>query len=251
MTGSKLYGLIGYPLSHSFSAEYFRNKFREEGVDNSEYRLFELQNLSDIRQLLAANQNLVGLNVTIPYKKLIINYLDSINRVAAEIGAVNCIKIDRQENRIKLEGFNTDSYGFEESIKPMLKPFHQKAMILGTGGSARAVAYTLKKLGMDILFVSRNPHDCNQVRYQVLNESVMNEHLLVVNTTPIGMYPNTLQFPDIPYDFITEKHLFFDLIYNPELTVFLEKALQKGAVIKNGMEMLQLQAERSWEIWKF
>jgi len=246
---SSLYGLIGYPLSHSYSAAYFRKKFRDEKIENAEYRLFELKVLSDLPNILKKYTHLVGLNITIPYKRIIFNYLDTIDGVAQEIGAVNCIKVIRKCNDIKLKGFNTDSFGFEESVKPLLKPFHKKALILGTGGSAQAVAYALKKLGVEVLLVSRNPTDCNQVRYQILNDHIIKEHLLVVNTTPLGMYPNTDQFPDLPYEFVTDKHLFYDLIYNPELTTFLEKSRQKGANIKNGKEMLRLQAEKSWEIW--
>ncbi|MBN2174915.1 MAG: shikimate dehydrogenase [Bacteroidales bacterium] len=246
---TKLYGLIGKPLSHSFSAEYFARKFRAENIRDCRYHLFELEGLSDLDDLIRNHQNLQGLNVTIPYKRPVIKYLDKISPEAMEIGAVNCIKINRNEKKVTLKGYNTDIYGFEKSINPLLKPHHHKSLVLGTGGSAKAVAWVLNKYGIETLFVSRTPHDCNQVRYSILNEDILSTHLLIVNTTPVGMYPNEGQFPDIPFEFIGKNHLLFDLVYNPAETWFLRKGKQQGASIKNGLEMLQLQAEKSWEIW--
>ena len=245
----KLYGLIGNPLSHSFSQEYFDNKFKKEKIIDCEYRLFPVAGLNELSTLISEHPNLKGLNVTIPYKRQIINKLDYVNETALKIGAVNCVKIINENKKIVLKGYNTDAFGFDSSIMPFLKPYHKKAIILGTGGAAKAVAYVLDKKNIDYVFVSRNPYDCKHIRYKILHEKMMEEHLLIINATPVGMYPDTGFFPDIPYEYITKRHLLFDLIYNPSKTLFLRKGEERGATIVNGLEMLHLQADKAWDIW--
>lgn len=244
-----MFGLIGYPLSHSFSKEYFSQKFKKEGPDNHSYENFEVASIEELKSLIQNHPKLAGLNVTIPYKQQVLGMLDHIDPKAAKAGAVNCIKIDRSGESPKLFGYNTDIYGFEKSIKPFLRLHHEKAIILGTGGSSKAIAYVLKKMGLEYLFISRTPSDCNQIRYTVLNQSILEEHTIIINTTPLGMFPHIESFPLIPYEYVTKQHLLFDLIYNPEKTAFLRKGEERGATIKNGFEMLQLQAEESWQIW--
>ncbi|MEZ5197898.1 MAG: shikimate dehydrogenase [Bacteroidales bacterium] len=245
----KLYGLIGYPLSHSFSQKYFKDKFKKESLKEFKYENFELKSIGEFHNLIQQQPILAGLNVTIPYKQQIMGMLDCIDKEANEIGAVNCIKVDRSGKEPKLIGYNTDIYGFENALRPLLKHHHKKALILGTGGSSKAVAFALKKLGIEFLLISRSPSDCNQIRYTILNETILKEHTLIVNTTPLGMFPNVEYFPPIPYEHICENHLLFDLIYNPDKTRFLRNGGKQGATIINGYEMLRLQAERSWEIW--
>jgi len=244
-----LYGLIGNPLSHSFSKEYFDDKFEKENITYCEYKLFQIETLNELQTLISNHRHLKGLNVTIPFKQKVINKLDYIDDTARNIGAVNCIKIHRDSKNIFLKGYNTDAFGFEASITPFLKSHHNKAIILGTGGGAKAIAYVLDKKGIDYVFVSRNPYDCKHIRYKILHEKMIEEHLLLINATPVGMYPDVSLFPDIPYKYITEKHLLFDLIYNPGKTLFLQKGEVRGATIVNGLEMLYLQADRAWEIW--
>lgn len=244
-----IYGLIGYPLSHSFSRKYFLKKFEKENIPNSDFQLFELENLSGFRDFLYAQENLKGLSVTIPYKKLVLNFLDEVDPVAENIGAVNCIKVKRENNKLLLKGFNTDAYGFEKSVKPLLKPYHKKAMILGTGGASQAVAYVLDKLGIEYLFISRNPSDCKHVRYEILNQQMISDFKLIINTTPLGMFPNIESKPSLPYEDLTPDHLLFDLTYNPEITAFMKGGLNSGAEVKNGYEMLTMQAEKAWAIW--
>jgi len=245
----KQFGLIGYPLSHSFSAQYFSEKFFRENIHDCRYELFPIQNISELELLIKNNIFIKGLNVTIPYKESIIPFLTSIDNTAKEIGAVNTIRIIDNKNFI-LHGYNTDAFGFEESIKPLLKKDHQKALILGTGGASRAVAYVLKKLGIEFLFVSRNKNGTNSIlQYNELNRKIILTHQLIINTTPLGMFPNINEMPDIPYDFITKDHLLFDLVYNPSETLFMKKGIEKNASVSNGLQMLYLQAERSWQIW--
>lgn len=241
----RIFGLIGYPLSHTFSPTYFNEKFFREGIEGCNYQAFPLPNIADLEELFQNTPNLQGLNVTIPYKEAVLPFLDEISEEAKQIGAVNTIRIDKDG---KKTGFNTDVYGFETSLKPFLKPHHQKALVLGTGGASKAILYVLQKLGITPQLVSRNPSE-NQLKYEDINEEVMNTHHLIINTTPLGMSPKIHDFPNIPYQFANKKHLFFDLVYNPEKTIFLIKGKLKGAAFKNGMEMLYLQAERSWEIW--
>lgn len=246
----KQFGLIGYSLAHSFSEKYFQTKFRKEKVSGYDYRLFPLETIEQFPELINENPNLVGLNVTVPHKETVIKYLDVLDETAKAVGAVNCIKIVKQQERIKLLGYNTDVYGFEEALKPILKSSCQKALILGSGGSAKAVAYVLNKLGIASTNASRNPSKRNEISYNDLNKSIIREHLLIINTTPLGMYPETKDYPPIPYEYLSDQHVLFDLIYNPEQTIFLQKGVEQGASIKNGLEMLHLQAEKSFEIWE-
>ncbi len=238
-----LYGLIGFPLTHSFSPAYFKMKFAAQHTDAT-YELFPIKAIREFPELLKSNPDLAGLNVTTPYKDAVMRYLDEIDKVAEEIGAVNCIAF-RDGKTI---GFNTDAMGFEKSLNSLLKPQHTQALILGTGGSSKAVAYTLTQLGIPFRKVSRDKTD-DVLTYEELSGEVMTRYKLIINTTPVGMYPNVDEAPLIPYENVGEQHLLFDLIYNPEETKFLSLGKARGAVVKNGFEMLQLQAEASWEIW--
>ncbi|MCC6582464.1 MAG: shikimate dehydrogenase [Chitinophagales bacterium] len=238
------FGLIGYPLSHSFSKGYFTEKFQKENIYDCQYDVFPLESIEDFVDLCEQHKNLAGLNVTIPYKEKIIPFLDELNNEAAAIGAVNTIKFING----KKIGYNSDCYGFEMSLRPLLKSYHTDALIMGTGGASKAVEYVLKKLGIEFQYVSRNKTE-KSISYHELNEGIVSRSLVIINCTPIGMYPNVQNSPDIPYNFITDKHLLYDLIYNPEETQFLNEGKQCGAQTKNGLEMLYLQAEKSWEIW--
>jgi len=244
----RAFGLIGYPLSHSFSKRYFADKFEKEGIEDCNYELFPLEEIEQIQPLIAEDESLCGLNVTIPYKVSVLSFLKEIDVAAMEIGAVNCISIRREHGEIILKGYNTDAYGFEESLKPFLKAHHQRALIFGNGGAAKAVKYTFHKLGIPFLVVVRKP-SADSILYRDLNEELLKSHTILVNTTPLGTSPNIGECPDIPYHFLSEKHIAYDLVYNPEVSLFLENARVQGAAIKNGMEMLYLQAERSWYIW--
>ncbi len=240
---SSVYGLIGYPLSHSFSPEYFTKKFEELEI-NAKYNLYPLENIGLLKGVLDSEPLLCGLNVTVPYKQTILPFLDNVDNTAFDIGAVNCIKITNS----KLSGYNTDVVGFEKSLTPLLQPQHTKALILGTGGASKAVGYTLKKIGIPYTLVSRNKKQ-NTISYEDVDSACIEEHLLIINTTPLGMYPNMQSTPHIPYKHIGHKHLLYDLVYNPTQTVFLHKGHEQGATVKNGLEMLQIQAEASWGIW--
>ncbi|MFT5166098.1 MAG: shikimate dehydrogenase [Saprospiraceae bacterium] len=243
-----LFGLIGYPLSHSFSKKYFTQKFEQEGIADCQYELFPLEAVNHFPALLEAHPNLVGLNVTIPYKEQIIPYLDELEKSAAEIGAVNTIKIKNG----KLSGFNTDVFGFETSLKNFVKNNNlkaiSKALVLGTGGASKAVTFVLKHLGIEYAMVSRDIKK-GDLQYKDLDQSILRDTQLIVNTTPLGTAPGIDSFPDIPYELLNNEHLLFDLVYNPEKTVFLIKGKRMGAHILNGLEMLRGQAEKSWEIW--
>ena len=242
-----LYALVGKNISYSFSRGYFTNKFEELQLQNDEYINFDIQSIKELPQKIKEQQhNLRGLNVTIPYKLDVFNYLDKIDKIAQKVGAVNTIKISKKG---KLKGFNTDVYGFKKSLKPLLKNHHKKALILGTGGASKAVAYVLKKLNIKYKFVSRNPEEKKEISYQDLTKKVIESYHLIINCTPLGTHPTINDCPDIPYKFINDKHLLFDLIYNPTETAFLRRGKEKGAVIKNGLEMLEQQAEKSWRIW--
>jgi shikimate dehydrogenase len=245
---TRLYGLFGFPLSHSFSKKYFTEKFAKEGIIDCAYENFESRNAVEIRAIIADNKNLRGLNVTIPHKQQVVQAMDWLDDVARSIQAVNCIKIIRSENGYKLHGYNTDAYGFEKAITPFLKPHHTQALILGTGGSSKAVAYILNKLNIQFSFVWRNDLP-KGYSYDALNEQIIADHSLIINTTPLGMYPDVDAFPPIPYEHLSSQHLLFDLIYNPEETLFLRKGKAQGATTVNGMNMLIQQAEKSWEIW--
>ena len=241
----RLFGLIGYPLSHSFSQKYFEEKFKREEITDCRYELFPLKSIDDLEEILKQNPDLEGLNVTIPYKQQVLSYLYSFSDVLKEIKACNCIKIIKGQS----SGYNTDVTGFEKSVQPLLKPWHKRALILGNGGATAAVIFVLKKLNIGFDIVSRSLHADSTLCYKDLGEQVMKESLLIINTTPLGMYPQTDQYPNIPYEFITSRHLLYDLIYNPAKTLFLQKGEEKGATIKNGGEMLVIQAEESWRIW--
>ncbi len=243
------YGLIGYPLKHSFSISYFNEKFQSENID-AEYVNFEIPRIEDFMEVVEENPNLRGLNVTIPYKEQVIPYLDELDKDTAKIGAINVIKIIPQgKGDVKLVGYNSDIIGFTRSIEPLLQSHHVKALILGTGGASKAVFHGLANLGIEATFVSRTKKSNDILTYQELTPEIMQEHTVIVNTTPLGMYPNVDACPDIPYDQLTPNHLLYDLLYNPHETLFMKKGMERGATVKNGLEMLLLQAFVSWEIW--
>ena len=240
----KVYGLIGYPLGHSFSKGFFAEKFAREDIKDCTYDTFPLTTIQEFKTLLASQPQLCGLNVTIPYKEQVIPFLDELSPAAAQIKAVNCIRfIDGVKT-----GFNTDAIGFRRSLEPLLKEHHTNALILGTGGAAKAVQYVLEALDIPFTQVSRKAAP-GIVTYDDLDKDVMEENTIIINTTPLGMYPNVDAAPELPYEFITSQHLLYDLVYNPATTAFLQKGADKGAAIKNGHEMLIMQAEASWEIW--
>ena len=241
--------LLGKSLSHSFSKSYFENKFQNKQLPNYSYQNLDVSNLDGLLELIKS-ENLDGLNVTKPYKESVIPLLNNLDDTAKVIGAVNCIKVIKDHGNFSLVGYNTDYYGFGQSIKPFLEPIHQKALILGTGGASKAVAYALKNIGVDVFFVtSSEKKTANSFNYNELNEHIFKAFKLVVNCTPLGMFPNVNECPDIPYEFLTSEHLLYDLIYNPEETLFLQKGKVQGAVTINGLNMLKLQAEKAWEIW--
>ncbi len=239
-------GLIGYPLTHSFSKKYFSEKFACDQLSFISYHNFPIENIHQFPQLLKNNPDLIGLNVTIPYKEKILAYTNRQSDDVKAIGAANTLVIT---DNGEVHAYNTDIYGFKESLKPYLRSYHNKALILGTGGAAKAVAYALKQLQIDYLMVSRTPKNDQEIGYEEINKDLMKSYLLVINTTPLGMMPQVDLSPSLPYDFITAQHLFYDLIYNPPLTNFLRQASNKGATVVNGLNMLHLQAEKSWQIW--
>lgn len=243
----KTFGLLGKNISYSFSSGYFSEKFKDLNLDNHAYVNFDINTIEKFPKLLKDYSGQInGMNVTIPYKQEVLSLVDELDDEAATIGAVNTIKF--LENG-KTKGYNTDVYGFENSLKPLLKSHHTKALIFGTGGASKAVAFALKKLQIDFRFVSRNPSLSNQIAYSDLNATIISEHTILINCTPLGTFPEVSLSPDIPYQELTSAHLLYDLIYNPSITTFLQKGKDKGAEIKNGLEMLQLQAEKSWQIW--
>ncbi len=241
-----IYGLIGKSLKHSFSSNYFGDKFRCEDIQ-AEYRNFELQAISEIKNLLR-NKNLMGFNVTIPYKTAIIPYLNFVYAPISLLNAVNTVRVVHEAERPVLYAFNTDVYGFYHSLKPLLKAHHRKALILGTGGAAKAVAFVLDKLEISYLFISRDR--AKGMLYSELDQYVLTYFTLIINTSPVGQFPDTEKKPDIPYEFLSSEHLLYDLIYNPEETVFLKEGRKHRAQIKNGLEMLHLQAEKAWKIFQ-
>ena len=241
----RLYGLIGFPLGHSFSKKYFTEKFEREGLADCAYELFPIGSLSELPQLIKDHPTLQGLNVTVPYKKTVLEYLDSTVTIPDGLTACNCIRIENA----RLTGYNTDWIGFEKSLTPILKDHHKKALVLGQGGSAEAVVFVLKKHQISYHIVSRSLHDAASYTYRDINEEIIRDHQLIINTTPLGMYPHMESCPELPYQFITDRHLLFDLVYNPAKTLFLEKGEERGAEIKNGEEMLGIQAEENWKIW--
>ena len=242
------YGLIGYPLGHSFSISYFNQKFKDEDIDAT-YENFEIPSIDLLSEVLDSNPNLKGLNVTIPYKQKVIPYLDSISPEARAIGAVNVIKVVHEGKNVKLKGYNSDVIGFTQSIEPMLEPrFHKKALILGTGGASKAIDYGLKSLGLETVFVSRYERP-GTIQYEKITPEVVKEYNVIVNCTPLGMYPKTEECPLLPYEAMDSRTILYDLIYNPDETMFMKRGAQYGANVKNGLEMLLLQAFASWEFW--
>lgn len=241
---TRLFGLIGYPLSHSFSKKYFTEKFEREAIAQCRYELFPIAAIDELPALLAAHPNLQGLNVTIPYKEQVLTYLHQLDPRAAAIGACNCIRIRQGQ----LQGFNTDAIGFEQSLREKLLPHDTAALVLGTGGAAKAVCYVLKQLGISFKQVSRQA-SAGQLTYTQVTPALLQSCSLVINTTPLGMHPKTDEAPDLPYQALTADHYLYDLVYNPAHTTFLQKGAEAGARIKNGLDMLVIQAEESWEIW--
>lgn len=239
----KTFGLIGKNISYSFSRTYFTEKFKKENI-NAKYYNFDLEEINQFRDVIKEMPDLGGLNVTIPYKQEIITFLDDLAPEAREIGAVNTIQI--KGNR--LIGYNTDYIGFSESIKPLLKSHHNNALILGTGGASKAIAYALKKLDIEYKFVSRSSGK-DKLGYDDLSEEVIKDHNIIINTTPVGTFPDVEEYPEFPVEYLTENHLVYDLIYNPEITQLLALAKKRGATVKNGLKMLELQAESAWNIW--
>lgn len=242
------YGLIGYPLDHAFSKTYFTEKFEKEGLTDVKYHLFPLAEIGKLRKVLESHPKLYGLNVTTPYKELVIPYLDDLDPVAFSIGAVNTIVIQHSEGGVFLKGYNTDVLGMEKMYLPF--EFPKKALVLGSGGSARAVRHFLKLRGLSGLTVTRHPNFDDHLGYDELTKHIIQEHKLIVNCTPVGMYPNVNRCPEIPFEFITKEHICLDLIYNPKKTKFLQRAEEQGAKIKNGFDMLTEQADKAWDIWE-
>lgn len=238
------FGLVGRNISYSFSRGYFKKKFNELGLTHHVYENFDLQEISEFPAILRTTENIKGLNVTIPYKEEIIPFLDEIDESANMIGAVNTIKISKDG----LKGFNTDAYGFQKSIEPLLQDHHRKALILGTGGASKAIAFVLNRLGIEYSYVSRSGKK-NGFTYEALNVDVIKEHTLIINCSPVGTFPNIDEKPALPYGEIGRQHLLFDLIYNPSETAYLKAGKANGATICNGLRMLELQAEKAWEIW--
>jgi shikimate dehydrogenase len=240
----KRFGLIGYPLTHSFSQKYFSEKFARLGLKDHIYDLFPIDSIEQFPGILNRHPDLVGLNVTIPYKRAVLAFIQH-KQLPGNLEAANCIKI---QNGL-LTAYNTDVLGFEQSFSPLLKPHHQKALVLGNGGATAAVVYVLQKLNIRYNVVSRQLHEGSTLTYGDLNADVIKEHPVIINTTPLGTYPNVNECPSIPYEAITAEHYLFDLVYNPSKTLFLQKGEERGARIKNGYDMLEIQAEESWKIW--
>lgn len=243
----KRYGLIGFPLTHSFSKKYFSEKFAREEIQSA-YDNFEIDDINLLPEVIKQNTDLIGLNVTIPYKEKVIPYLDELDPSAKQIAAVNTIKIKRTGEDIHLTGYNTDTFGFKHSVIPSLTPDHKKALILGTGGASKAIKFVLNELSIPFRVVSRKASE-NILSYKELNKDILDDHQLIINCTPLGTFPNTEDCPDIPYQFLGKKHVLYDLVYNPETTLFMKHGLATGSKVKNGYEMLVLQAIRSYEIW--
>ncbi|MEY3675621.1 MAG: hypothetical protein RJB67_111 [Bacteroidota bacterium] len=240
----KRYGLIGFPLTHSLSQQYFTQKFIDQGIQDCVYEKFSIPSIDDLHDILKTHPDLCGFNITIPYKKEVLAFLTERSKAVEEVGACNCVKIIDGN----LIGYNTDVIGFENSLIPFLKPLHNKALVLGTGGAALAIVYVLQKLGIHFSYVSRTATS-EQFAYNDLDASVMASHTLIINTTPLGMFPNIEACPAIPYDLLTPEHHLFDLTYNPAVSTFLAKGMQMGATIQNGQQMFVEQAEQSWRIW--
>lgn len=243
------YGLIGHPLGHSFSRQYFAEKFQSLGIE-AEYQNFDLAEIAEVKDVVREHQDLKGFNVTIPYKQQIIPYLASLSDEAAEIGAVNTVRVVRNAEGVRLEGYNTDIIGFTESIRPMLKEWHRHALVLGTGGASKAVVVGLKRLGIEVLQVSRTPRE-GMIGYENITHETLHIYNVVVNCTPVGMFPHVDESPLLPYEAMNSETVAFDLVYNPLETQFLQRAKAAGAAVQNGLQMLHLQAEAAWKIWNF
>ena len=239
-------GLIGKNISYSFSKAYFKNKFDKEQITNVSYENFDIENIALFPSIMQNNDGIKGFNVTIPYKEAIIPFLDELDETAKKIGAVNTIKVSQNNQLI---GYNTDCYGFKKSLKPLLKPHHKKALILGTGGASKAIAFSLKELNINYDFVSRTPKNGIAFTYDSLTDEIIKQHQIIINCSPIGTFPNVDACPNIPFGAINSEHILFDLIYNPKETNFLKFGKYHGATILNGLKMLELQAEKAWTIW--
>ncbi|MCF8233812.1 MAG: shikimate dehydrogenase [Bacteroidales bacterium] len=244
------YGIIGNPLSHSHSPDYFSEKFKLLNLKDHQYLKFELQEIEELPKIIKSRPDLAGFNVTSPFKERVIAYLDELDMYARFIGAVNTVKITRQEGKKHLTGYNTDAYGFEHALRPKLREKHKRALILGTGGASKAVKFVFKKLGISYQNVTRRPLKSHHIVYWAVTKQILEDNLIIVNTTPLGMHPGTMDYPSLPYEYITPDHLMFDLIYNPAKTRFLEFSKKAGATTVSGVEMFRLQAERAWEIWR-
>lgn len=242
-----VFGLIGYPLGHSFSKTFWTEEFQRMGID-AEYRNFEIESAEEVLRVVRETPTLRGLNCTIPHKRAIIPLLDALSAEAAEIGAVNVVRISRRGDDIRLTGYNSDIIGFMDSLRPLLKPWHKRALVLGTGGASRAVCVGLRRLGLDWRYVSRRPIEGGYT-YDDLTREVVEAHTVIVNCSPVGMYPHVDEAPAIPYAYLGERHLLFDLVYNPPVTLFMQRGRERGATVKNGQEMLELQARASWKMW--
>lgn len=241
------YGLLGKSLSHSFSKPYFEEKFKINDLKDHSYDNFEIDNIEKIVQLVKDNPDLLGFNVTIPFKESIIPYLNSLDKDAESIGSINTVVVNKKDSSLK--GFNTDFIGFKHSIKPFLELQHTHALVFGNGGSSKAITYSLNQLGIKYFVVSRSPKQSNEISYNDLDKHSISRYKLLINTTPLGMFPDEDMCIDVPFKGISDQHLVYDLIYNPSETLFLKKAKQEGANCMNGLDMLQLQAEASWKIW--
>ena len=241
------YGLIGYPLGHSFSISYHNQRFADEGID-AKYLNFEIPSIDELPEVLSLHPELKGLNVTIPYKEKVMRFLDYVSPEARAIGAVNVIRVEHQGKKTILKGYNSDVIGFTQSIESMLEDYHKKALILGTGGASKAVNYGLHSLGLETVFVSRYERP-DTIQYNQITPDVVQEYNVIVNCTPLGMFPKTDECPPLPYEALTERNILYDLIYNPDETLFMRKGAEHGAEVKNGLEMLLLQAFASWEMW--
>lgn len=242
------FGLIGYPLTHSFSKKYFSEKFSREGITDCSYENYPIETIEKVTELLLMPE-LKGLNVTIPYKEQVIKYIQRLDPVAARVGAVNTIKLSIDQSGLITTGYNTDVYGFSESLRPYLKEHHKQALILGTGGASKAVAYSLEQFGIEYVYVSRQKKHAGTIAYDEIDEALLSRYLLIVNSSPVGTYPNVSEAPLLPYALLTGRHLLFDLVYNPPETQFMKNGLKYGAMAANGYNMLTLQAEKAWEIW--
>ena len=243
--GVSRFGLIGRDIAYSFSRSYFSKKFEREGLTHS-YENFDMESLEGFRKFIEANTGLRGLNVTIPYKEEVIKYLDSISKTAKKIGAVNTIKFLPNG---EIKGYNSDAFGFRESLAPLLSQHQKNALILGTGGASKAISFVLEEMEISYTFVSRQPKEDKCLLYSELNDTVINGHQIIINCTPLGTYPAIDRLPDLPYDLLGPEHLLYDLVYNPEITSFMRQGMKQGATVVNGFSMLKLQAEKSWSIW--